>query len=103
MDILDHWGDHVPYQYRNIYKRDWNWNPIDEAPVHAGRGEYWPRFTGVDVDLDLEDVGGYPHDEEDDDYEHGWDDEDDGGDEEEDEEDELPLSQSTISTHGDEL
>ena len=46
MATLDSWGDHV--EDRNLYKKDWNWNPIDEAPVHEGRTDYWPNYEGVD-------------------------------------------------------
>jgi diketogulonate reductase-like aldo/keto reductase len=49
MTTLDSWGDHIPSdQDRNIYKEEWNWNPIDEAPVHRGRMDFWPHYEGVD-------------------------------------------------------
>jgi len=42
MKLLDEWGGiTVPNQQRNIYKKEWNWNPIDEAPVHIGRTHYF--------------------------------------------------------------
>ena len=41
MEALDQWGTHLSYHDRNIYKQDWNWNPIDEAPLHIGREDYW--------------------------------------------------------------
>lgn len=47
MMVLDQWGDHVTPSDRNIYKEDWNWNPIDEAPVHYGRTHYWPNYQGI--------------------------------------------------------
>jgi diketogulonate reductase-like aldo/keto reductase len=47
MKLLDEWGEHVPYDDRNIYKDDWNWNPIDEAPLHAGRSELWPKYDNL--------------------------------------------------------
>eukprot|EP00533_Pseudo-nitzschia_delicatissima_P013153 CAMPEP_0197263780 /NCGR_PEP_ID=MMETSP1432-20130617/1380_1 /TAXON_ID=44447 /ORGANISM="Pseudo-nitzschia delicatissima, Strain UNC1205" /LENGTH=236 /DNA_ID=CAMNT_0042728329 /DNA_START=1 /DNA_END=711 /DNA_ORIENTATION=- len=53
MEILDNWGDHLPYEHRNIYKQDWNWNPIDEAPLHLGFHKYWPNYEGIEID-DLE-------------------------------------------------
>jgi len=53
MEILDNWGDHLPYEHRNIYKQDWNWNPIDEAPLHLGFHKYWPNYEGIQID-DLE-------------------------------------------------
>lgn len=50
MATLDHWGDEVKSQERNIYKKDWNWNPIDEAPVskRSRTSDYWPKYEGVD-------------------------------------------------------
>eukprot|EP00536_Pseudo-nitzschia_multiseries_P011541 jgi/Psemu1/289750/fgenesh1_pg.399_\ len=93
MEILDDWGDHVPYHYRNIYKEDWNWNPIDEAPVQAGSGSYWPEYAGVDEDLkegawDRRDDDDVVDDEYEYEYEYGgWDDEEE--EEEDGEEDEA--------------
>ena len=45
MYVLDHWGEEML-----LYKDDWNWNPIDEAPVHLGQEfAYWAdNFTDVD-------------------------------------------------------
>ena len=90
MDILDNWGDHVPYHYRNIYKRDWNWNPIDEAPVHDAGDDsvaaskskgYWPDYEGVDLDrmpdFDNLDSGEEEEEDFDDDYDEDDYDEDD--------------------------
>lgn len=51
MELLDEWGSHLPYEDRNIYKEDWNWNPIDEAPLHIGKDDYWPSYKGM-VELD---------------------------------------------------
>jgi len=50
MKLLDEWGDHVPYEDRNIYKTDWNWNPIDEAPIHRGNTQYWPDYKGIGLE-----------------------------------------------------
>jgi len=61
MATLDSWGDSIPNEeHRNLYKEDWNWNPIDEAPVHVGRMDYWPKYEGVDEIYyadDNEDIG----------------------------------------------
>ncbi len=48
MILLDEWGEHLPYEHRNIYKEDWNWNPIDEAPVHVGMDGYWPKYERLE-------------------------------------------------------
>ena len=51
MALLDTWGDRVSVPERNIYKKDWNWNPIDEAPVHTGRTTYWDtNYTDIDLE-----------------------------------------------------
>eukprot|EP00588_Corethron_pennatum_P006116 CAMPEP_0194294342 /NCGR_PEP_ID=MMETSP0169-20130528/50390_1 /TAXON_ID=218684 /ORGANISM="Corethron pennatum, Strain L29A3" /LENGTH=108 /DNA_ID=CAMNT_0039043147 /DNA_START=1 /DNA_END=327 /DNA_ORIENTATION=- len=95
MDLLNRWGDRVPYEYRNIYKTDWNWNPIDEAPLHSGSEDHWPDYEGID-ETDLEtllkklpenhlDEGEYwqeywkngNHDDDDEDYDDDYDDEND--------------------------
>ncbi|CAB9506429.1 keto reductase family 1 member C1 homolog [Seminavis robusta] len=47
MKLLDDWGDNVTPQQGNLYKMDWNWNPVDEASVHLGRTDYWPHYEGV--------------------------------------------------------
>jgi len=48
MTVLDHWGDSIPKKKRLMYKKSWNWNPIDEADVHLGKTHYWPNFEGVE-------------------------------------------------------
>ena len=47
MTTLDSLGDDVEWNRRNIYKTDWNWNPIDEAPIHLGQTHFWPDYVGV--------------------------------------------------------
>jgi len=54
MELLDQWGDHVPYEHRNVYKTDWNWNPIDEAPLHSGSEDYWPGYEDLENETNLE-------------------------------------------------
>ena len=54
MELLDQWGDHVPYEHRNVYKKDWNWNPIDEAPLHSGSEDYWPGYEDLEHETNLE-------------------------------------------------
>lgn len=62
MRQLDEWGDAISDDnndddddgvrdsIRNLYEEDWNWNPIDEAPVHRGRTDFWDsNFEGVDA------------------------------------------------------
>jgi len=51
MNVLDHWGDSIKKKNRLMYKRSWNWNPIDEADVHLGKTHYWPKFEGVEESL----------------------------------------------------
>ena len=54
MEILDHLGDEITLDSdKNVYKRDWNWNPIDEAPVHLGYIHYWPDYMNVHYDEDV--------------------------------------------------
>ena len=58
MELLDHLGDDdddIQMNKKNLYKRDWNWNPIDEAPVHLGYTHYWPNYTNVQYDEDDDD------------------------------------------------
>jgi methylglyoxal/glyoxal reductase len=50
MDLLDNWGDSVTDEERNIYEKDWGWNPIDEARVKLGKTTYWPSYEGVEWD-----------------------------------------------------
>jgi diketogulonate reductase-like aldo/keto reductase len=54
MELLDQWGNHIPYEHRNVYKKDWNWNPIDEAPVHSGNEDYWPGYEDLEHETNLE-------------------------------------------------
>ncbi|KAG7337847.1 aldo/keto reductase family protein [Nitzschia inconspicua] len=50
MDLLDNWGDAVTDEERNLYEKDWGWNPIDEASVKLGKTTYWPDYEGVHWD-----------------------------------------------------
>jgi diketogulonate reductase-like aldo/keto reductase len=56
MRTLDHWGSNLTDEERNLYKRDWNWNPIDEASVRVGRTHFWPNYEGVRWDDEAEQV-----------------------------------------------
>jgi diketogulonate reductase-like aldo/keto reductase len=57
MAALDDWGDTVTDEERNLYERDWGWNPIDEANVNVGRTHFWPDFDGVTWAEDDDDDG----------------------------------------------
>jgi methylglyoxal/glyoxal reductase len=52
MEALDNWGDAVTDEQRNLYEKDWGWNPIDEASVNLGKTTYWPDYKGVVWDED---------------------------------------------------
>jgi Aldo/keto reductase family len=47
MALLDNWGNTVSPEDRLMYQ-EWDWNPVDEAPVHEGETDWFPDFEGFE-------------------------------------------------------